>query len=194
MPTGPSLLRAVEVVIDRASWRAQPSQFRHPFPRALGRQRGPFPVHLLAMLLRLGEITTPVLNVQSGVARLWPLLRYLHAVADTPGFRFCTAWADAERHQKAIASDDLGVGLGMAILYGAFDYTACVDGRAFLHRLSQLGLLASTGGFAPKVGAMKMADYAALDSSGKFHLIECKGTQHSPGGLASAMADGQLQK
>jgi hypothetical protein len=92
MPTGPSLLRAVEVVIDRASWRAQPSQFRHPFPRALGRQRGPFPVHLL------------------------------------------------------------------------------------------------------KVGAMKMADYAALDSSGKFHLIECKGTQHSPGGLASAMADGQLQK
>jgi hypothetical protein len=194
MPTGSSLLRAVEVVIDRASWRAQPSHFRHPFPKALARQRGPFPVHLLEMLLRVGELTTPVLNVQSGVARLWPLLRYLHAIADTPGFRFRAAWIDTERHQKAIASDDLGVGLGMAVLYRAFNYTACVDGRAFLHRLSQLGLLAFTGGAPPKVGIMKMADYAALDSAGKFHLIECKGTQHSAGALASAMADGQLQK
>ena len=194
MPAGPSLLRAVEVVVDRASWRAQPSEFRHPFPRALGQQSGPFPVHLLSMLLRLGELTTPVLNIQSGVARLWPLLRYLHAVADTPGFRFQAAWSDTERHQKDIASDDLGVGLGMAVLYGAFNYTACVDGRAFLHRLSQLGLLTSGSGMLPKVGTMKMADYAAVDRAGKFHLIECKGTQHSARALARAMADGQLQK
>ena len=41
---------------------------------------------------------------------------------------------------------------------------------------------------------MKMADYAALDGAGKFHLIECKGTQHSAGALAAAMADGQSQK
>ena len=181
-------------VIDRASWRVQPSHFRHPFPRDLGRQRGPFPVHLLVMLLRLGELTTPVLNVQSGVARLWPLLRYLHAVADTPGFRFRQAWAETDRHQKAIASDDLGVGLGMTVLYEAFSYAACVDGRAFLYRLSQLGLLALSGGAPPKVGVMKMADYAALDGAGKFHLIECKGTQHSAGALAAAMADGQSQK
>jgi hypothetical protein len=188
------LVRAVDVVIDRASWRAQPSQFRHPLPRALGRQHGPFPVHLLAMLLRLGDLTTPVLNIQSGIARLWPLLRYLHAVAYTPGFRLCAAWADTDRHQKAIASDDLGVGLGMAVLYDAFDYVGCVDGRAFLHRLAQLRLLASTNGVPPKVGVMKMADYAALDPAGKVHLIECKGTQHSSDALASAMADGQLQK
>ena len=146
------------------------------------------------MLLRLGELTTPVLNVTSGVARLWPLLRYLHAVAETPGFRFRAAWANTDRHQKAIASDDLGVGLGMTVLYGAFGYTACVDGRAFLHRLFQLGLLASPSGTLPKVGSMKMADYAALDGSGKFHLIECKGTQHSRGALTTAMEDGRLQK
>lgn len=194
MPGGPSLLRAVEVVVDRASWRAQPAQFRHPFPRELGRKRGPFPVHLLLMLLRLGELTMPVLNVQSGVARLWPLLRYLHAIADTPGFRFRGGWAETDRHQKAIASDDLGVGLGMAVLYDAFSYTACVDGRAFLHRLAQLGLLASAGSAPPKVGLMKMADFAALDEAGKFHLIECKGTQHSIGALSAAMADGQSQK
>ncbi len=146
------------------------------------------------MLLRLGELTTPVLNVQSGVARLWPLLRYLHALADTPGFRFRAGWVDTDSHQKAIASDDLGVGLGMTVLYAAFDYVACVDGRAFLHRLAQLGLLASTGGAPPKVGVMKMADFAALDPAGKVHLIECKGSQHSPSALAAAMSDGQLQK
>lgn len=146
------------------------------------------------MLLRLGELTTPVLSAQSGVATFWPLLRYLHVVAETPGFRFRSGWEDTDRHQKAIASDDLGVGLGMSVLYSAFSYTACVDGRAFLHRLFQLGLLASPGGSPPKVGSMKMADYAALDVSGKFHLIECKGTQHSRGALAAAMEDGRLQK
>ncbi|PYE85123.1 hypothetical protein [Phyllobacterium leguminum] len=66
-------------------------------------------MHLLLMLQRLGELTTPVLSPQSGVARLWPLLRYLHAVADTPGFRFRGKWRDTDPHQKAIVSDDLGV-------------------------------------------------------------------------------------
>lgn len=193
MPTSaPPLVRAIEVVVDRASWQAQPSQFRHPFPRSLGQQRGPFPVHLLVMLLRLGELTTPILNIQSGVARLWPLLRYLHVLADTPGFRFRSGWADTDGHQKAIASDDLGVGLGMTVLYAAFDYVACLDGRAFLRRLAQLGLLAS--GTPPKVGAMKMADYAALDRAGKYHVIECKGSQHSHGALVTAMEEGQWQK
>lgn len=194
MTTGSALHRAINVEIDRASWRAQPVQFQHPFPRALQQQSGPAPIHLLAMLLRLGELTTPVLNVQSGVARLWPLLRYLHAIAETPGFRFRSAWADTDRHQKAIASDDLGVGLGMSVLYGAFNYTACIDGRAFLHRLSQLGLLASPGGKPPKVGTMKMADFAALDGSGKYHLIECKGTQDTKSALLTAMSNGVSQK
>jgi hypothetical protein len=146
------------------------------------------------MLLRVGELTTPVLNVQSGVARLWPLLRYLHAVSDTPHLKFRSAWKDVDAHQKAIASDDFGVGLGMSVLYSAFAYVGCVDGRAFLHRMNSLGLLASPGGLPPKVGSMKMADFAAIDPRGKFHLIEVKGTQSSPAALAQAMASGQLQK
>ena len=146
------------------------------------------------MLLRVGELTTPVLTVQSGVARLWPLLRYLHAVADTPHLKLRTAWKDVDAHQKAIASDDFGVGLGMSVLYSAFAYVACVDGRAFLHRMHSLGLLASPGGSPPKVGLMKMADFAAIDARGKVHLIELKSTQSSPAALATAMANGQLQK
>lgn len=146
------------------------------------------------MLLRVGELTTPVLNVQSGVARLWPLLRYLHAVSDSPHLRFRKGWKEVDAHQKAIASDDFGVGLGMAVLYSAFAYVGCVDGRAFLHRMNSLGLLASSGGLPPKVGSMKMADFAAIDQRGKFHLIEIKGTQASPAALAQAMAGGQLQK
>jgi hypothetical protein len=194
LPASSPLSRAIEVEVDRASWRLQPAAFRHPFPRALARQAGPFSVHLLLMLQRLGELTTPVLSPQSGVARLWPLLRYLHAVADTSGFRFRDNWRDTDPHQKAIASDDLGVGLGMTVLYEAFDYVACVDGRAFLHRLAQHGLVASQDGMPPKVGTMKMADYAAVDAAGKFHLIECKGTQHSSTALGTAMADGRVQK
>lgn len=188
------LSRAIEVEVDRASWRKQPAAFRHPFPRALARVTGPFSVHLLLMLQRLGELTTPVLTPQSGVARLWPLLRYLHAVADTAGLRLRDGWRDTDPHQKAVASDDLGVGLGMTVLYDTFDYVACVDGRAFLHRLAQHGLLASDDGMPPKVGTMKMADFAAVDSAGKFHLIECKGTQHSRTALDKAVADGRAQK
>ncbi|MBL8569576.1 MAG: hypothetical protein JNK84_10895 [Phreatobacter sp.] len=119
------------------------------------------------MLLRVGELTTPVLTVRSGVARLWPLLRYLHAVADTPHLKLRTAWKDVDAHQTAIASDDFGVGLGMSVLYSAFDYIGCVDGRAFLHRMHNLGLLESPGEPPPKAGSMKMADFAAIDARGK---------------------------
>ncbi|KQV57385.1 hypothetical protein ASC70_14210 [Caulobacter sp. Root343] len=149
---------------------------------------------MLEMLLRIGEHTTPVLNIQSGVARMWPLLRYLHVISDSPQLKFRSAWKEVDAHQKAIASDDFGVGLGMSVLYSAFDYAACVDGRAFLHRMNSLGLLASSGGLPPKVGSMKMADFAAIDQRGKTHIIEIKGTQSSDYALAKAMASGQDQK
>lgn len=186
--------RAIAVHIDTPSWRSQPPGFNHPLPRPLAALRGPFPIHLLEMLLRIGEHTTPVLNIQSGVARTWPLLRYLHAISDHPQLKFRSGWKEVDPHQKAIASDDLGVGLGMSVLYRAFDYVACVDGRAFLHRMNSLGLLASSGGLPPKVGSMKMADFAATDQRGKTHIIEIKGTQSSASSLAKAMASGQEQK
>ncbi len=187
-------MRAIDVEIDRMSWRTQPIGFRHPFPSVLARQAGPVPVNLLLMLIRLGELATPALTPQSGVARLWPLLRYLHIMADTPGLRLRSAWGDVDPHQKAVASDDLGVALGMTVLDRAFDYVACIDGREYLHRLAQLGLVKGQGGNPPKVGTMKMADFAALDRHGKVHLIECKGTQHSEAALNRAIADGQYQK
>ncbi|MBP6878669.1 MAG: hypothetical protein KBC34_11650 [Phenylobacterium sp.] len=125
---------------------------------------------------------------------MWPLLRYLHAISDSPQLKFRSGWKETDAHQKAIASDDFGVGLGMSVLYSAFDYVACVDGRAFLHRMNGLGLLASSGGLPPKVGSMKMADFAATDQRGKTHIIEIKGTQSSESALAKAMAAGQDQK
>lgn len=82
----------------------------------------------------------------------------------------------------------------MTVLNQAFNYAACVDGRGFLHRLAQLGIVAGSGDAPPKVGAMKMADFAALDQQGKVHLIECKGTQHSDYALHQAIAEGVLQK
>lgn len=194
MTAGNALTRAINVEVDRLSWRTQPREFRHAFPTVLARQTGPSPVNMLLMLVRLGELTTPTLSPQSGIARLWPLLRYLHAVADTPGLRLRANWQDVDPHQKAIASDDLGVGLGMTVLDQAFGYVACIDGREYLHRLAQLGLVKGHGGLPPKVGTMKMADFAALDRQGRVHLIECKGTQHSTTALRKAMEDGQRQK
>ena len=194
LPASGPLTRIVQVEVDRTSWRLQPAAFRHPYPRALTHVTGSFPIHLLVLLQRLGELTTPALSPQSGVARLWPLLRYLHVVADTPAFRFRNGWRDVDPHQKGVASDDFGVGLGMAVLYGAFDYVACIDGRAFLHQLARKGLVAGKDGMPPKVGTMKMADYAAVDAAGKFHLIECKGTQHSSSALDKGMSDGHEQK
>ena len=189
-----ALNRTISVNIDRSSWLAQPPGFNHPLPRALTALQGPFPVNLLEMLLRVGEHTTPVLNSHSSVAKLWPLLRYLHIISDSPQLKFWSGWKDVDAHQKAIASDDFGVGLGMSVLYRAFGYVACVDGRAFLHRMNSLGLLVSSGGLPPKVGSMKMADFAAMDQRGRTHIIEIKGTQSSATALAKAMASGQNQK
>ena len=146
MSSSIGLTRVIDVVVDKPSWKTQPVQFRHGFPRVLGQQAGLFDVDILLMLLRLGELTTPALSAQSGVAKLWPLLRYLHILADTQELRLRTAWKEVDPHQKSVASDDFGVGLGMTVLYRAFNYTDCVDGRAFLHRLGQLG---AVGGAVP---------------------------------------------
>jgi len=68
VPASGPLSRAIEVEVDRASWRSQPAAFRHPFPRALARQAGPLSIHLLLMLQRLGELP-------SGTARLISIAR-----------------------------------------------------------------------------------------------------------------------
>lgn len=194
MPSLLSFDRTVEVTISRSSWAAQPVQFAHPFPKSLARIGGTYSVHLLLMFLRLGELTTPTLSARSGIARVWPLLRYLHAIADTRGLRLRSGWRDVDSHLKAVASDDFGVGLGMMILYSAFRYGRWLNGREYLRNLANRGLLANVAGQPPKVGSMKMADYAARDRWGRFHLIECKGTGNSRTALDNAMLTGVSQK
>jgi hypothetical protein len=80
-----SFSRSIDLVIDEASWKAQPKAFRHPFPSELKKLSSKYEVHLLLMFLRLGEMTVPNISAVSGLARIWALLRYLHVVAETPG-------------------------------------------------------------------------------------------------------------
>jgi hypothetical protein len=46
----------------------------------------------------------------------------------------------------------------------------------------------------PKVGRLKCPDFVMEDQNGKFHILECKGTQSGRGYLNRAMATGQIQK
>jgi hypothetical protein len=186
-------LRQIQVAIDGPSWAAQPPAFRHRLPGALVGATGVRDIHLLLVLLRLGYMTTPLLNLAAPSAAWWPAFRYLHIFTSHRDLRLWSDWADIDFHQKTIASDDLGVGVGITVLQELFQYGWFADGRAFAKRLIQHGVIAAAGG-PRKKGAMKTPDFALWLPTGKIHLVECKGSQFGLPRLRTAMNSGVSQK
>lgn len=123
MPSANVPIHAVQVEVDRASWKAQPTKFRHPFPQALARQAGPFPVNLLEMLNRRGELTPPTLTSQIGVARLASPPMSAHHGRST-ALKPRNEWRAVDLHRTGVASDNVGVGLATTVLALVFNYTA----------------------------------------------------------------------
>jgi hypothetical protein len=185
--------KTIRIDVDQASWRSQPAAFRHRFPpelAALGIEQ----INLLSALLQVGFLTTPLLNLATPSASWWSVLRYLHIFSNHSDLRLLKDWLDVDFHQKALASDDLGVGISADFLQRKFGYSHFADGRAVAKRLIQLGLVIGSNAGPPKIGQMKTPDYFFFAPGGRIHIVECKGTQAGRPALKQAMADGVAQK
>jgi hypothetical protein len=101
----------------------------------------------------------------------------VHAISADADLRLTRAFHELDSHQKTILSDDFGMGLPIYWLLDKLDIATVVDGRYFVQRLAS-----SAGASAVKAkkrGPGKSPDFVAKDTSGLWHVIECKGTQTS---------------
>lgn len=144
------------------------------------------------MLLMIGYLTAPTSLTGFSLSEFWAQLRYLGAFSTDADMRLTSAYAGLDAHQKTILSDDFGMGVPMLWLEDRLSLEEIVDGRYFLQFVA-----ASVGAAArrtAKRGPNKSPDFVARDTSGVWHVVECKGTQSGDYTRSGQVSQGTLQK
>ncbi|MGN8088458.1 hypothetical protein ACTJK6_20550 [Ralstonia sp. 22086] len=140
-------------------------------------------------LLMLGTLSIPGGFTSASPARYWSWVRYFSAISPHSDLRIVQQFVDLDPHQKTILSDDFGVAVTTQLIFDKLGgFKDVVDGRQFI---SLYASLIRSGGLKkkfPKVGPGKCPDFVILDKSGKWHVLECKGTQTS-----GVVRNGQLK-
>ncbi|MEJ8860091.1 hypothetical protein WKW79_36545 [Variovorax robiniae] len=176
--------RNIDVDIDTGSWG------RKAVPAWIG-TNGVQSVNVTNALLLLGALTTPHALSAGSPERYWACVRYFSALTSTNDLRIQSAFLDLDPHQKGILSDDFGVAISTQWLSDRMGGFARIsDGRKFA---INNGLKKSASNIA-KVGPGKCPDFVVTDRSGKFHVLECKGTQIGERSRDKAMENGLPQK
>jgi hypothetical protein len=141
-----------------------------------GLKAGPVPIDMGAALLMLGSITVPNGFSVASPAAHWAWVRYFSALGPQPDLRVTTPFSDLDPHQVGILSDDFGVAVTTQWLFGQVKgFKQVVDGRRFI--LQYAHLLTQAAPQPAKIGSGKSPDFVVLDNAGKWHVLECKGTQ-----------------
>jgi hypothetical protein len=131
-------------------------------------------------LLMLGTVSVPGGFSTASPARYWAWVRYFSAISPSTDLRIIQEFSDLDPHQKTILSDDFGVAVCTKLLYDRLGgLKDIVDGRKFI--LQYASLIKKTKKRSkkkpPKIGPNKCPDFVLLDKNGKWHVLECKGTQ-----------------
>lgn len=151
-------------------------------------------IDVATVLNLIGVLTTPPLSGGASLSELWAFVRYFFAVTEDDDLRLTQDFLDMDPHQKTILSDDFGMGFTMHWIASKLNLFAACDGRYFIeNHLNQVGGTYSGG--TGKRGLGKSPDFIALDAAGRFHVVECKGTQSSLGYRNRQLRDsGSIQK
>lgn len=165
--------RTLRVQVRTSTW---PGTNRLPaFPAAFHRGWATHDVNMTAALLLIGYLTTPISSTGVSLSEFWAWVRYVAAVTSDPDMRLTRSFADLDAHQKTILSDDFGMGVPMLWLHQRLPFDRIVDGRYFMQRIA--ASVGATQKRTAKRGPNKTPDFVARDTSGVWHIIECKGTQ-----------------
>jgi hypothetical protein len=142
----------------------------------------------------LGTLTMPNLLSPASPALFWAWLRYyLAPVEGIDELRITMDFADLDPHQKGILSDDFGVAISTQWLFDRFGgFTDIVDGRRFILQFAHL--LRRRQKSTAKVGPSKAPDFVLRDSTGRWHVLECKGTQSGRGTRNTLLKNALSQK
>lgn len=165
------LVRNIEIDVATSTW-----PLGSTIPRAFRPLQQPEIIDLKQALVMLGTMTMPNLISPASPARFWAWLRYAIAVSAQPDLRITMDFADLDPHQKGILSDDFGVAVSTQWLYDRLGgFRDIVDGRRFMLRFSHLMKRRKVA--KANVGPSKAPDFVVQDLAGKWHVLECKGTQ-----------------
>ncbi len=167
------MIRTLNVTVDESTWPSQPGV--PVFPTTFQAGTKPLDLNIPRLLLLIGYLTTPSHSRGTSLSEFWAWVRYFNSVSETPDLQLTREFADLDAHQKTILSDDFGMGVPIYWLSEHFPLEPPVDGRYFMDRLA-----AASGvnvADPPKQGPRKAPDFVARDTSGVWHVIECKGTQ-----------------
>lgn len=170
--TNSFLTKRIQVNVDASTWGSA------GLPIALRGASGRCSIDIGQALHMLGTLTMPNLMSPASPALFWAWLRYYLAPAASSDFRITMDFAGLDPHQKGILSDDFGVAIAtqwLADRYGGF--VDIVDGRRFILQFGHL--LRNRHKSKAKVGPSKAPDFVLCDKLGKWHVLECKGTQAS---------------
>jgi len=153
-------------------------------------------VDLLTALLMLGSVSVPGGWSAAAPAKYWAWVRYFSAISVEPELRITSPFVDLDPHQRGILSDDFGVAIGTWWLNSTLGGTRdLVDGRRFLMQFGNLLPKRRRSGRKPaKVGPSKCPDYVLQDRQGRWHVLECKGTQSSRYYMEKQLKNAQSQK
>jgi hypothetical protein len=167
------LTKSIVIDVDASTWRAPAT-----VPPFLKRASGTFPIDLGQALLMLGTLTMPDSLSPASPALFWAWLRYYLAPTTSTDLRITMDFADLDPHQKGILSDDFGVAISTQWLVERLGgCREIVGGRQFAMQFQRL--LRKKHKSKAKVGTNKSPDYLICDLKGKWHVLECKGTQSS---------------
>jgi hypothetical protein len=188
------MLKNVLLIVDRQSWDKAAPAFRHSCPQAFPQEAAATDLEVLGSLLQVGILTVPPKAASFSLAAYWAHIRYITAIDLADDFlKLHREWENIDPHQKTILSDDWGVGFTMHWLSLRLCYREFCDGRYFIDRLKGLGI-AHVEKPPKKKGTYKCPDFVTRDVSGKYHLIECKGTQSGSAHLSVQLQDAAPQK
>jgi len=183
--------RTLPITIDESTW---PGPGVPPlFPRSFKKGRSHYDLNIPSMLLMIGYLTTPAATTGVTLSEFWAWVRYLAAI--TPGdaeMKLTHSFAELDAHQKTILSDDFGMGVSMLWLTDKLDLDLIVDGRYFMQQYAA-SLLVTQRRIA-KRGPNKTPDFVARDTRGRWHVIECKGTQSGVDYSERQLSGGIAQK
>lgn len=158
---------------------------------AIAGRGGSWQAHPGLALLCTAIYTRPPVYRGLSLADYWAWMRYGRAIHPSPKLRLVPEWNEIDPHQKAVLSDELGVGFTTYFLADVGDFAEYIDTLHFV-RVAAPGRLTQLP--SKKSGPAKSPDYVAIATDRSLSALECKGTQSGLAALTKAIASGHSQK
>lgn len=165
--------KKVSLAVDATTWPA--GQQPDPGLVAIPDSKGQWEIHLSELMLHIAHRSVPAHLHSINQYLQWPWLKYGWAFAAGENLRMCLQWNEVDAHQKTILSDDIGIGVASLLAEKAYGLVSMADGRSFA-RNPRNGIVV---GGSKKRGPKKCPDFIGTDNTGRFVVIEAKGTQSS---------------